>query len=637
MNAFALALDGSTLYVSGTFSALGGQPRANLAALDATTGLATAWNAPLQRTASVLVATPGALYVGGMTTAVAGGAPPNLFALDKVTGQPLPWGPGAGNDVRTIVTDGVRMFVGGSFSLVGGFARRNLAAFDLNTGEALPWNPGTNGAVTRLVSGDHAEGRRIYITGPFYDVDGQTRNGLAAVDAATGALSSWNPAPVGTVEALATSDSTVYAGGYFGEIGGQPRHFLAALDATSALLRPWNPQPSGPVLCLAKSGPTLYAGGEFTVVGATDVSGIAAIDEVSGIAQPWSLGFDRVAGALLPVGERIAVGFSGPSVSDPRYFDTLDSTTGASMSPTAYLDGSLRALEHDGDRLYLGGSFLQVGDEPRARLAAFDLSTGLLTDWNPAASAEVFALARFGPAIYAGGAFLTIGGALQPGLAALVPEAGPPAAQVVFPNGPSPLGIGGPAVLTWSASDDLEVESVNLWLSRSGPEGPWELIAGAAPNTGQYTWTVTGPAVPALAAGEAALLGGGDAYLRVEVQDYAGNVTNDVSDAGFAIVEGLVDVAPEPGPSALAFAFAAPTPNPVTARAQLTYTLPARGPVRLALHDVRGREVAVLAEGERDAGRHVATLDARGLGAGLYFARLTTVHGELARRVVVLQ
>lgn len=41
---YALALNGSTLYVGGIFAGVGGQPRNNLGAIDAGSGLATGWN-----------------------------------------------------------------------------------------------------------------------------------------------------------------------------------------------------------------------------------------------------------------------------------------------------------------------------------------------------------------------------------------------------------------------------------------------------------------------------------------------------------------------------------------------------------------------------------------------------------------
>ena len=40
----ALAVSGSTVYAAGEFTGIGGQPRTQIAALDATSGAATVWN-----------------------------------------------------------------------------------------------------------------------------------------------------------------------------------------------------------------------------------------------------------------------------------------------------------------------------------------------------------------------------------------------------------------------------------------------------------------------------------------------------------------------------------------------------------------------------------------------------------------
>ena len=60
-----------------------------------------------------------------------------------------------------------------------------------------------------------------------------------------------------------------------------------------------------------------------------------------------------------------------------------------------------------------------------------------------------------------------------------------------------------------------------------------------------------------------------------------------------------------------------------------------RGPVALEVFDALGRRVAVLAEGDLDAGRYEATLAANGLAGGVYVVRLRA-GDDLATRTLVL-
>jgi hypothetical protein len=72
-------------------------------------------------------------------------------------------------------------------------------------------------------------------------------------------------------------------------------------------------------------------------------------------------------------------------------------------------------------------------------------------------------------------------------------------------------------------------------------------------------------------------------------------------------------------------------PQPAHEEATLLYHLPAAGPVRLAVYDMLGEEVAVLSAGRRAAGLHAATWRTAHVPPGLYIARLqgaasTAVH-----------
>ncbi len=84
-------------------------------------------------------------------------------------------------------------------------------------------------------------------------------------------------------------------------------------------------------------------------------------------------------------------------------------------------------------------------------------------------------------------------------------------------------------------------------------------------------------------------------------------------------------------------ALEAARPNPVRSRATVRFTTAAAGTVRLTLVDVLGRQVAVLAQGERAAGAHEATLDAGRLASGVYLLVLESGGSRAVRPVTVVR
>jgi hypothetical protein len=86
-----------------------------------------------------------------------------------------------------------------------------------------------------------------------------------------------------------------------------------------------------------------------------------------------------------------------------------------------------------------------------------------------------------------------------------------------------------------------------------------------------------------------------------------------------------------------AFALARLSPNPSDGQSQVTFSIPTRTRVRLTVTDVQGREVAVLSDGVRAAGRYAAMLDASDLRAGIYFVRMQAANVNLARRLVIVR
>ncbi len=91
----------------------------------------------------------------------------------------------------------------------------------------------------------------------------------------------------------------------------------------------------------------------------------------------------------------------------------------------------------------------------------------------------------------------------------------------------------------------------------------------------------------------------------------------------------------EGGPSEAGFAVRGVRPNPVVGVGSVAFTLETAGSIRLAMYDVTGREVAVLAEGALAAGAHTATIDSAGLAPGVYVLRLAGEAGVATSRVTI--
>src|SRR5262249_61483822 len=87
----ALGVSGSRVFAAGGFSSAGGVARNHLAAIDLTSGQATAWDPNVDGTVSALAVSGSTIYAGGSFTTVNGGAPHHSPApLEPTPGATTP-------------------------------------------------------------------------------------------------------------------------------------------------------------------------------------------------------------------------------------------------------------------------------------------------------------------------------------------------------------------------------------------------------------------------------------------------------------------------------------------------------------------------------------------------------------------
>jgi hypothetical protein len=280
-NVYALAVVGATVYAGGDFSSVGGATRTRLAAVDAASGAPLAWNHRADGRVRALDASPSRLYAGGQFTSVDGAARGRLAAFSLATGSlDGGWTPSAPDTVFAleVAPAADRVYLGGIFATLNGAANHGyFGPVDPATGANLAFA----GRIRYKVGDIAATADGIYAAGDgagghlvAFRPDGtlkfptvQTDGGAQAVAVLDGEVylgGHWD-------NVCLTGNVTGGTGGGFVCAGAQAtRHKLLSVDAASGAVTAWNPGANSPlgVFALAANPAVgaLEAGGDFTRV-----------------------------------------------------------------------------------------------------------------------------------------------------------------------------------------------------------------------------------------------------------------------------------------------------------------------------------------------------------------------------------
>jgi hypothetical protein len=322
---------------------------------------------------------------------------------------------GTNGRVRTIVIVNGITFVGGNFTQVfdrqgHAFNRQNLAAFKPN-GTPTNWAPKANGAVFTLA----VHGTTVYAGGSFTTINGSPAKGLVAINQKGKKV--WGGGVHGQVRALRAVGGRVFVGGDFASVQGAHRHRLAAVAAANGALTKWNPHANGAVNALAVAGKRIFAGGSFTKIGGHPVRHLVDLSQATGGHLPFAQPLNPI--TALAFGTHLFAAMSGPGGRIAAY------NLGGKRIWLHLTDGSSATIAVAKGQVVFGGHFNNVcsgntgsgspfqctTNIPRAHLLAVRPADGKLMAWAPQVNSPlgVFAARAGVSRVWVGGDFTSIG------------------------------------------------------------------------------------------------------------------------------------------------------------------------------------------------------------------------------------
>lgn len=450
----AIAVSATSVYVGGVFSSAGGNSTGPLARWDKAAETWSSMGALTRdsgspRVSAIAVMANGDVVVGGQFTSIGGVAANHIARWNGAAWDALDGGVASPSSFTTevcdIVTTGSRIYAGGYFTQAGtGTAVRNLAVW--NSGWASV--AGGVGGPFPTVRALGLDGDKLYVGGDFTQIFYTIGDDPIPVQGiAQWWVGNWSTLDGGMsglterVYAIAVTAEGVLAGGQFLTASGTTVNRVALWNGADwlPLVRSGGAGPGADNLVYALAGDATYAylGGYFESAGGMLAHHVAAFNISSFIPTGLGNSLNGTVHALYVDGKYVYVGGAFTSAGglsqelaarwdiDKRTWNFLDSDHSFTGCMGGGCNPMIRAFYFDGLDLYVGGSFIKVGNTTVNGIARY-LDTSLT--WSPMAggvscpvvscSPVVWAITKYNGSIHIGGRFTHAGGNLVNNLAA---------------------------------------------------------------------------------------------------------------------------------------------------------------------------------------------------------------------------
>jgi hypothetical protein len=201
-----------------------------------------------------------------------------------------------------------------------------------------------------------------------------------------------------------------------------------------------------------------------------------------------------------------------------------------------------------------------------------------------------------------------------------------PVVQVTFPNGGEFFGVGDACDITWIATDNIGVDSIDIFYSIDAG-GSWDIIATGEPNDSFYEWIV--PDTPS-----------DSCLVKILVYDPSLNIGEDQSDSLFIISpEGINEDI-----SSVRSVLLQCTPNPFSTLTNISFSIGQEAEdIELKIYNVTGQLVKTIAvpsayyimptttfwDGKNNIDEEVP--------GGIYFLRLEAGNYSVTKELILLK
>jgi len=204
------------------------------------------------------------------------------------------------------------------------------------------------------------------------------------------------------------------------------------------------------------------------------------------------------------------------------------------------------------------------------------------------------------------------------------PDLTPPQVTLLDPKGGEVFFSGSTDTIKWVATDNVGVDSVNIYYSVDGGiTFPYAVVTSQS-NDSSFVWTI--PDTPS-----------DSCLVKVVAYDTALNTAQALSDSTFTI---SVELGAEPAPEVARFGLLQNFPNPFNPVTSLEFVLEKQGRASLVVYDISGKVVRTLVDETLPSGKHKATWNGQNksgsaVASGVYVCRLEA-NGKTAMRKLVL-